>query len=465
MPYPVPPLGLCLLADHLNKRYEVVIYDGVFDNGKQLLEKIQSYNPDYVGLSIRNIDDMDLFNPTSYIDLIEEHFIKILKKSTNSPLILGGSGFSIFPQYLLHRFEADYGVFGEAEEVLPRLLDSLDRGSEPSEISGVITKDCARLDRPKNYYVLTDSSFSEIDRKIDFTPYRLRGAYSIQTKRGCAHKCIYCTYNYIEGSRFRTRKPESIAREIREAQSRLGEQVTFEFVDSTFNDPPGHAEAICREIIKLKLNVRLRTMGINPKNVSRELFDLMLEAGFAQIDSTPDTASPVMLKNFQKNFTLKELTRTAQIIREYDMPTMWFFIFGGPGETKNTINETFSFIDEWVNTYDMVHMTMGLRVYPNTPLYDLAVAEGRLDRKDSLISPYFYISQYFNKEELYALIKQASLQRPNCIPVTESTPPPEMLEEAMKLRNEKKLQEPMFRTLLKIRYRMFKEKGIINMTS
>jgi radical SAM superfamily enzyme YgiQ (UPF0313 family) len=459
MPYPVPPLGLCLLAGVIEKDYLVHIYDGVFDEGRGLAAKIDAFGPDYIGLSIRNIDDMDLFNPTAYLDIIEERFVKTIRARSSAPLILGGSGFSIFPGQIMKRFDADYGVFGEAEEVFPLLLQELDRG-HAVDLPGVLRREGNRPAPPAGYYDFSRALPSDIDRRVDFGPYRARGAYSVQTKRGCAHRCVYCTYGHIEGGRFRTRSAVSVADEIEAAHRRLG-QVTFEFVDSTFNDPPGHAEAICREIVRRKLPLRLRTMGINPANVTRELFDLMLAAGFAQIDSTPDTASPAMLVHFQKNFTLDQLVNTAAIIREYNMPTMWFFIFGGPGETEATIAETFSFIDTWVGPLDMAHMTMGLRVYPHTPLYDIALREGVIRGDDDLVAPCFYVSGHLSREGLVSRIAEAARLRPNCIPVTESTPPPEMMRQAMELRARENLDEPMFRTLLKIRRRMFRERGLI----
>ncbi|HOW82063.1 MAG TPA: radical SAM protein [Spirochaetota bacterium] len=459
MPYPVPPIGLCLLAARLQDKYHVEIYDGVFDEGAGLAEKIGSFRPDYIGLSIRNIDDMDMSGPTTYLDLIEKSFVAAIKDASSAPLILGGSGFSMYAEYLMKRFGADYGVFGEAEETLPLLLDALDRGERPA-LPGLLTGSGGCLTRPGTYYDFSSAPSADIDLRVDFNPYRARGAYGVQTKRGCAHRCIYCTYTHIEGGRFRTRSAVSVADEIESACRRLG-QVTFEFVDSTFNDPPGHAEAICAEIARRKLDVRLRTMGINPANVTRELFDLMLAAGFAQIDSTPDSASPAMLKSLCKNFTLGELERAAAIIREYDMPTMWFFIFGGPGEDERTIEETFGFIDSWVSPLDMVHMTMGLRVYPHTPLYDIALAEGAIQAGDDLVAPRFYVSPRLSKESLREIITAASMKRSNCIPIYESTPPPAMMREAMEMRQREKLDEPMFRTLLRIRRRMFREQGLV----
>jgi len=89
-----------------------------------------------------------------------------------------------------------------------------------------------------------------------------------------------------------------------------------------------------------------------------------MKAGFSQIDCTPDSASPKMLKLLKKNFTLNQLLKTANLIKENKMPTMWFFLFGGPGENEETFAETFNFIDQYINPEDMVHMTPDCEFIP-----------------------------------------------------------------------------------------------------
>ncbi len=452
-PYPVPPLGLCLIAGVLKSEYDVMIYDGAFDNGKDLPIVIDRYGPDYIGVSIRNIDDMDIIKPTNYIGPILENFIKPIRRATKAPLILGGSAFSIFPRYFMDYYNADYGIFGEAEAAFPLLLKCIEQSGEPSCIPSVFTKDIKDCLPRTSDFAMNDVPFSDIDLHVDFAPYQARSSYPVQTKRGCAHRCIYCTYNCIEGYRYRTRPPEQIAEEIFNAAERLG-PVTFEFVDSTFNDPPGHAEAVCREIIRRGITVRLRTMGINPCNATPKLFDLMRRAGFAQIDCTPDTASQSMLATIGKNFNLADLQNTARIIREIDMPTMWFFIFGGPGESRETIKETFEFIDTFISKKDMVHMTCGMRIYPGTGLHRRAMEDGVIRPDDDLTETRFYISPKLGRDRLFEIIMEASVARPNCVPVMETKPSPEMMQDAMRMREEGDLTEPIFRTLLRLRYRM-----------
>jgi anaerobic magnesium-protoporphyrin IX monomethyl ester cyclase len=453
-PYPVPPVGLCILAAEIESKYNVIVFDGTYGTSEDLCRLVNEFNPDYIGFGIRNIDNMVFENQTIYYDKIKAGFIEPLRKISEAIFILGGSGFSIYPEVLLEYLGIDIGVVGEAEVTFPLLLEHLDNGKELSDLESIVLRDIktyktAHLKREEKLSL----PYADIDRFISFDPYKKRGAYPIQTKRGCPNKCIYCTYPLIEGSNYKIRDAKEVADEIEAAYQRLG-NVTFEFVDSVFNDPENRAEKICREIIKKGIRPRLRTMGINPRNTSKELFDVMIKAGFSQIDCTPDSASPSMIKRLKKNFTLGQLIKTADLIRVNNLPTMWFFLFGGPGENEKTVTETFDFIDRYINQEDMVHMTSGIRVYPGTQLHKIAVKEGVIGKDNKLLEPVYYVSPELGMEKLAVMIKEAAQKRYFCVPSCESAPSKEMLSQAFELQSRMTVKEPMFRTLLRIRKTM-----------
>ena len=461
-PYPVPPIGLCLISASLKDSWDVSIFDCTFDGGQGLVDHVIQFNPDYIGFSLRNIDNTIPDNFIYYVDTQICNIILPVKKATSAKIILGGSGFSIFPQEIMGLTKADYGIIGEGETVFYNLLDALEKGKEiiPDGKLLVGKGINSKGQRSAIHPLFLSNIFSEIDCKIDFTPYREKGVYPIQTKRGCSHKCIYCTYPLLEGVAFRTRKPKDIVDEIEQAHDRLGD-IMFEFVDSTFNDPLGHAEDICREIIRRKLHLRLRTMGINPGNSSEELFDLMIKAGFIQIDATPDTASSAMLSNLRKGFELPEVRRMANNIRKFNLPTMWFFLFGGPGENQETFKETIDFIDHYVNPEDLVYMAAGLRIYPKTPLEKIALKDQVIKPGQSLMfPPAFYFSKEIPKERLVQLINETTSERVNCLYSSDTRPSKEMLIESIRIRKEEKLDEPVFRTLLRVR-REWRAKGML----
>ena len=79
-PYPVPPIGLCIIAQSIEKCYEVEVYDGMFDEGRNLEAVVKRFQPDFIGCSIRNIDSMSIQTKDFFLDKVNEIFIKPLKK-------------------------------------------------------------------------------------------------------------------------------------------------------------------------------------------------------------------------------------------------------------------------------------------------------------------------------------------------------------------------------------------------
>jgi anaerobic magnesium-protoporphyrin IX monomethyl ester cyclase len=455
-PYPVPPLGLCLVAEALCPEHEVRIFDGMFDAPEALRRLIGDFDPDYIGLGIRNVEDPVMERPREYLPAVRDRFVQVIRESTRSPLILGGAGYSLFPQEILALLEADYGVIGEGEAAFRQLIEALEAGQPVDGIAGVVQAGAAPR-APVTRGRCGDSADigpSHLDRWLDFAAYSPRGTYSIQTKRGCAHRCIYCSYPSIEGSAYRLRNPESIVDELEAVRDRLGAETTFEFVDSILNDPKGHAEAICEELIRRRSKVRLRAMGLNPRGVTPELLSLMKRAGFVQMDCTPDSAAPAVLERLGKGFTVEALERAAEHIRAAAIPTIWFFLFGGPGETEETFDQTMAFIDDHIDAKDMVYMWAGLRVYPNTRLAQEALALGLISPEDSLLQPVFYISPELGRRRCVELIEAASHRRANCVPAWEAAPDQAMLRQALELRARLHTTEPMFRTLIRLRRQM-----------
>jgi radical SAM superfamily enzyme YgiQ (UPF0313 family) len=436
------------LAETLKDRWEVRIYDGTFEGAASLGETVEDFRPHYIGLGIRNIDDMVAQKPSYYVDRTLEEFLPPLRAAPDAPVILGGAGFSLFPEALMNLSNADFGIVGEAEASLPALLDCLEQGGDPLQVPGVVTPGFPAPSRPAKH--IPGPGASRVDRWVDFAPYRSSGSYPLQTRRGCTEECVYCTYPDLEGRAHRLRDPGDVASEIEEAAGRLGPGA-FEFVDSTFLTPLPHAEAVLEEIQNRKLGVRLRTMGINPRNADEAVLSRMKEAGFTQIHCTPDTASPAMLQSMGKGFQPEDLERTAHAVRAVDLPTMWFFLLGGPGETEQTCRETLDFIDAHVSPEDMVYLSGGLRIYPGTPLHRRALEEGMVEPGDDLLRPLFYVSRELGEEKLTGFIIDACRTRLACVPAWEAEPPPHMVEAALAMRKKGGLDEPMFRTLLRIR--------------
>lgn len=449
LPYPVAPLGIAMVATSLKNEFDVKVFDFAFNSTEKLIQFTNEFNPDFIGIGLRNIDNVTMRKAKWYIEEIRNQIVLPLQQNFNTPIIIGGSGFSIAANELLEFFNIEFGIVGEGETTFKEFLHRYFSESDYSVLKNLVTKNKKQqgvFNPPKAELNVPRAN---IDQFIDYSPYVQRSSYPVQTKRGCAFNCIYCSYPTIEGKYYRLRSVTDIVDEIQEIQQRIP-GVTFEIVDSTFNSPLNHAVAFCDEIISRGLKVKLRTMGVNPGYVTEELIQKMKLAGFTQIDCTPETGSDQLLKRLKKNFNLKKLIQCADLIRKYDMPTMWFFMFGLPGETEETINQTFHFIDNYISKTDMVHVTEGIRIIPNTELYQIAINEGVLSGNENMINPVFYVSPTIGKSKLTEVLAANVDQRSNVVNSVNSSPDPELLSRAIQYRKENKIDEPMFRTLLRL---------------
>jgi radical SAM superfamily enzyme YgiQ (UPF0313 family) len=163
----------------------------------------------------------------------------------------------------------------------------------------------------------------------------------------------------------------------------------FNFVDNTFNLPPAYAKDLCRQIIEAKLDLHLWCL-IYPKHVDKELVELMRQAGCRQISFGFESGSDRMLRSLNKQFNSHEVSAAAELFAEAGVKRMGFLLLGGPGETKDSVEESLSFADSL--NLQALKITVGLRIYPQTPLAKIALAEGVISADEDLLLPRFYLT-------------------------------------------------------------------------
>jgi len=141
---------------------------------------------------------------------------------------------------------------------------------------------------------------------------------------------------------------------------------------------------------------------------------------------TPETASPRMLKALGKGFDRAAIDRAAAVARRTRLPVMWYFMFGAPGETEETVRETLDFIDREIPETHLVLLVSGIRIVPGAPLEQQARAEGQLAEGQSLLRPVFY-EPPIGRQRLAEIIEQQMRRRPNCISMQDEYMPDALL--------------------------------------
>ncbi len=92
-----------------------------------------------------------------------------------------------------------------------------------------------------------------------------------------------------------------------------------------------------------------------------------------------------------KRFGKEEVRRTSEMLAEQGIRQMGFLLLGGPGETRETVEESLAFVDSL--EMDAVRVKMGIRIYPHTSLAETARRRGLIDAKDTLFHPRFYLER------------------------------------------------------------------------
>jgi radical SAM superfamily enzyme YgiQ (UPF0313 family) len=230
--------------------------------------------------------------------------------------------------------------------------------------------------------------------------YERGGALNIQTKRGCHFECVFCSYPLIEGSKVRMRTAKTVVDEIQAMREEFGIRHWF-FVDNIFNLPIRHAKEVCEDIIARGLDIEWSGY-LNPKFIDAELCQLMACSGCTAIEFGTDSGSATMIENLKKEFDADDLRRTSALCHQHQLKFCHSLIFGGPGETPQTVTETIQLMDELKPT--AVIALTGIRVLPGTGMVDIALRDGQIDADDNLLHPKFYISPALG-DELIARIE------------------------------------------------------------
>jgi len=407
MPYPVYPVGLDYVAGSLDSQYQSKIVDlNEFATLTELEEVIVEFTPDFIGISIRNIDNTDTTNCRAFLEEYKNLVRQIRKKST-ARIILGGSGFTIFPIEFMQALDADYGIVGEGER-LPLLLQALEKKTDVRNLPGVVVKETTDIVYGP-YECETKRSFNPDSSHTKF--YLSKGGMlNLQTKRGCPFHCVYCTYPHIEGSKMRFFPPPEIAQKARELQD-AGAKYIF-ITDSAFNASYEHSIDVAKAFIDSGISIPWGGF-FAPTTPPPDYFRLLADAGLSHVEFGTESLSDKMLASLQKPFVAKNVFTAHSIALQAGLNIAHYFLLGGPEENRKTLSETLNGVDKLEKS--VFFFFCGIRIYPNTKLYEVALREGQITKGQNLLQPVFYRSPHITAQDIIQTVEEHAASRFNWI--------------------------------------------------
>ncbi len=393
-PYPVYPLGMSVVAAALMKAGHTVRQFDMLANGfsaDKLRATVTEEKPELVGISFRNLDNVNACNEALYIDQLTT-LVAAVRACCAAPIMLGGPGLSVMPARVLEAAGADYGIVGEGERLAVELAEALARGERPSQL--IFSADSA-LDAAGMVSAAYD------DEILSF--YQQAGGITpLQTKRGCPYGCAYCTYPLLEGCLIRPRDCDAVVDDIQMLQAKGARQIFF--TDSIFNDQDGRY----RELVATmrRRQVRIPWTGFfRPEVIDDDLIEAMKETGLNAVELGSDATSDATLRGMGKAFLFKDIEDSHACFTGAGLTVSHYFMMGGPDETEATVEEGIENILRLQGAASFVFL--GIRILPGTPLAARALREEIIAEDSDLLHPVYYFSPAIERAWLHERLSVA----------------------------------------------------------
>lgn len=383
------PLGLDLVAGATRRAgHEVAVVDALREPDPVLAieRSIASFHPDVIGVSIRNVDNQDRKAPRFLLEQVRP-LVAACRAASHAPIVLGGAGFSIFPDAVLRYLGADLGVRGDGEAVFPELIRRIEAGEDPSSTPGVHV--AGRTDAPEPSFSEELSGMPQWDELLETVadPATPDLWVPVQSRRGCPNDCSYCSTAQIQGRRIRMRPAGEVADHVARLAA-TGYRRAY-FVDNSFNIPEPYALELCRALRWRGPGLEWRCI-VYPQHLGEALAAAMADAGCVEVSLGFESGSPVILREMNKRFTPRDVREVSDRLASHGIRRIGFLLLGGPGETRETVEESLAFASSL--HLDTLRITVGMRIYPETPLARRAIEEGIVRPDNDLLLPTFYLA-------------------------------------------------------------------------
>ncbi len=299
------------------------------------------------------LEDFDLVAITSFsAQIFEAYAVADFYRARNIPVVMGGLHVTSLPEEALAHCTSV--VVGEGEPLWPEVLRDFERGTLQPVYRQVIPGSFDLADSPVPRYDLLDpAKYNRL---------------TVQTSRGCPHKCHFCASSILLTPRYKVKPAAKVLEEIHAIKS-VWSRPFIEFADDNSFVNRRHY----KELLRALASEDLRWFTETDLSVAQddEMLELMRDSGCQQVLiglESPRRASlnGVELNSNWKARRLDQYKSAIEKIQSYGITVNGCFILGLDADTPEVFDEVFHFVRD-AGLYE-VQVTV-LTAFPGTPLY------------------------------------------------------------------------------------------------
>jgi radical SAM superfamily enzyme YgiQ (UPF0313 family) len=301
---------------------------------------------------------------------------------------------------------ADVVAVGEGEPTILDLAQRVCLGETLTDCPGICYRDAAGAvhanpSRPliHDLEVLPFPARDQLELHANKLEY-----VRVSTSRGCVAQCTFCSAPHLKnrvqsGKPWRARSPRSVVEEVAQLVKRHNFR-TFDFVDSTFEDPDGGrvgkkrvreiATGILERGLDIYYNVCMRAENWKDTPEDNELMDLLVRSGLEKVNVGIESGVPEELLLWEKRASVEDNVTIIRLLREHGIYLAMGFIPFHPYATVDTLVRNAAFLRDNAG-HNLRRMTERLEIYPGTKIVARMKADGLLhDTYEATLDPYGY---------------------------------------------------------------------------
>lgn len=324
-------------------------------------------------------------NVAQLVDLVKGHI-------PNSYIVCGGHMATFSGKELLEKYpNMDFAIRGEGEITFLELVEALENKKDLSNVLGIVYRFGNDVIENKSRPLIDNLDMLPFPCRDQFEQHKGKFQYiRLSTSRGCLGHCGFCSSfagRHQEGPRWRGRSPKKVVDEI-EMLVKKYDFHTYDFVDSTFEDPGYKGkiriEAIAREIINRKLDIFYNCCfrAENWSEKDNDLLRLLVDSGLEKVNIGFESGNERGLKILNKRATVEDNKRTIETLRHFPFIYITFgFIMLHPYSTLQDIQDNAKFLHDTGIGQVIRHYFWMLEVYPGTLLEEQLRRDNLLDKQ------------------------------------------------------------------------------------
>lgn len=264
------------------------------------------------------------------------------------PTIIGGTHASYYPESCLQY--CDYVVFGEGDETIVELIDTLERDGDVGQVAGIAYRTGDGIHRtavrpgPARFDTIPNFSLIEGYRRMDlfdFLVRRKKALLTAQSSRGCHFNCTFCIVNTMFPTGYRKRDIESVILDLRDKR-RYGRELMF--VDNDFAGHRAYTKRLLQKIIEEDFDFEIVVFARVEVAKDVELLTLMRRAGIRYIFQGYESIHPETLVAFNKRQTLEHIVAAIEKLHSFGFHIWGSFVVGTDTDTLETLQCTVDFV-------------------------------------------------------------------------------------------------------------------------